>query len=81
MMDVNYFESMNDLSILAEERYGRNRAFSHDIVLIVIVSLFKVVNVWSGCPISRARGSWQKRTTIYNTINKKRQFFMRLSGF
>ena len=33
---------------------------------------FKVVNIGSGCPISRARGSWQKRTTIYNTINKKK---------
>ena len=40
------------------------------IVIVRIVTLLRVVNVGSGCPISWARGSWQKCPTIYNTIYK-----------
>ena len=48
------------------------KCWNNQAMVMVMVSLFKVGKVGSGCPISRggASGSWQKRTTVYNTIDK-----------
>jgi len=37
MMDVTLFESMNDLTILAEEGWARNRTFSYDVLAAMLV--------------------------------------------